>query len=130
MSVRTQMLVVDNPTELTKRQQWISALSGVLVCSAEALRSLERNDRVGAFLKYKHSSVEDKRKLHITQEFAVKHGMITRLLQEACQLPGSRWKTSVDLVPRCVVLGGPAGKTAKKFLKSFMRIIRTNSRAR
>ena len=130
MSLTTQMLVVDSPTDLTKIQKWVSALSGVLVCSAEALRSLGQGRSVGSFLKYKDSIAESKHRLHITQEFSNKHGAITRLLREACQLPKCRWKISDVVGPRCVVLGGPAGRTASEFLKSITCIIRTKSRAR
>lgn len=126
-AVNIHLLVVKNPTNLSKRLQWIAALSGALVCSAEAVLHLDA--QLGCFLKFERA-IEKKKKIHITDNFEGKHRMIATLLREACQMPDSQWKISVDPQPKCVMLGGPAGLNSKALLRNITRINKKESRVR
>jgi hypothetical protein len=130
LSLETQVLVVSDPASLEKSQKWIAALSGVLVCSAEAVLSVDSDNGIGPWLQFS-PAIERKRKLHLTEEFWAKNGMISNLLRDACQLPGSHWTISAAAgVKGCTVLGGEGGKSAKTFLKSITNVCRALSRAR
>ena len=129
-SVRTQLLVVDNPADLPKVHKWMAALSGMLVTSAQAVLALHRGQHVGSFLKFRRAVAHTKRCLYMAPEFQHKHNVITKLLQEACQLQGSRWRISDVENAKCTVLGGPRGVTAKQFLRTLTYAIRSESRAR
>ena len=127
LSLKTQLLVVGDPACLDKSQKWIAALSGVLVCSAEAVLSLD--NCIGPFVKFRAATASN-RKLHLSQDFQAKHVWISNLLREACQLPSSCWRMSAAACKGCVVLGGEHGKTARNFLKSITCVLRAESRAR
>ena len=129
LSLKTQLLVVDDPANMNKLQQWTAALVGILVCSPDAVLSCDSQQSFGPFLQYK-AAVASKKKLHLTHEFQTKHVRISALLQEACQLPRSTWKMSAAGVAGCIVLGGQNGKSATDFLSSISCIIRAESRAR
>jgi hypothetical protein len=123
-SLQTNVLVVDDPSRLQKPERWIAALTGALVCSAPAVFS-----QVGPFLKYS-VAVRKPTRLYLTPEFRAKHALVTALLTEACNLPGSAWKMIAVRQGRVLVLGGPNGKTAKQFLRAITCIIRTESRSK
>lgn len=125
LTLNTQLLVVDDPAQLDKLQKWTAALTGILVCSADAVQSCDNGNNVGPFLRFK-ASISSKKKLCLTPEFQTKHARISALLQAACQLPKSRWKIHAA----GIVLGGQNGKTASDFLQSITCIVRAESRAR
>ena len=130
-SVNTQLLVVDNPVELAKLHKWTAALNGMMVASAQSVLALHRGQHVGAFIKYRMAVAHNTCVLYITPQFQHKHGQITELLRQACQLNGSRWRISNAKLSKCKVLGGEQGGiSAKQFLKSITCIIRSESRAR
>ena len=130
LSLEVQLLVVDNPAKLTNVQCWVAALNGLLVCSREAVSSLqERKQDCGALLKYKRA-IDTKRKLYVTDAFVTKHVAISSLIKDACQLRAGQWKLLNAIAPGCIVLGGPEGKSTKGMLKEITCIIRTESRAR
>ena len=129
LSLRTQLLVVDDPAKLNKMHKWIAVLAGILVCSPDAVLSCDNEKCIGPFLQFK-AAVASKKRLYLTQEFKTKHVRISALLQEACQLQSSRWKISAGGVAGCIVLGGDSGKTATDFLFSISCIIRAESRLR
>ena len=129
LSLKVQMLVVDDPTRLTKIQSWVVALKGVLVCSSEAILTSNQPKGFGAFLSFK-AAITDKHNLHLSPEFLIKHAAISKLIQDACGLPNSRWALKDAAALRCTVLGGESGKKASKFLQSITHVIRSESRAR
>ena len=121
------MLVVDDPAKLDKKQLWIAALTGLLVCSAQCIRE----STVGPFLKYQSATSLRKRNLHLTLEFKNKHKMVTQVLQDACQLDGGKWKMSDTSTGKNTLrLGGQRGRSAKQFLKDITHIVRAKSRLR
>ena len=127
LSLKVQMLVVDDPTRLTKTQKWVVALKGVLVCSSEAILTSNLPKGTGAFLKFK-AAIADKRIVQFSPEFLTKHAAIAKLIQDACCLPNSGWRLQ-GAAARRTVLGGETGKRATKFLKSITNVIRSESRA-
>jgi hypothetical protein len=124
LSVKTQVLIVEDPASLEKKQAWLAALMGLWVCSKSSIFGA-----AGPFLKYK-SAVSKKRCLHLSQEFRNKHAMLSLVLQQACNSPRSLWKMQAVPTKKCLVLGGHGGKTATEFLKTITHICRSKSRAR
>lgn len=129
LTLKTQLLVVDDPANMNKLQKWTTALAGILVCSPDAVLSCDSGKCIGPFLQFK-AAVASKKKLYLSQEFQNKHVRISALLQEACKLPCSSWKISAAGGAGCVVLGGDNGKVATDFLSSITCIVRAESRAR
>lgn len=127
LSVNTQVLIVADPSNLTKQQKWTAALVGLLVCSPASVLGDS-----GPFLKYKPAVYAGQR-LHLTDAFKAKHVGLTKLLKDACGLQRSTLKLARnDSGKKVVVLGGnrPKSRKASKYLKSIMKIVRHESRAR
>ena len=129
LSMKVQLLVVDDPARLTKLQSWFVALKGALVCSPEAVLTSNHLKGTGSFLKFKAAS-QQPRNLYLSPGFQIKHSAISKLIHNASQLPNSHWKLRDATAPRCTVLGGPEGKKASTFLSSISQVVRSESRAR
>jgi hypothetical protein len=125
LSVHIHVLVVADPTQLSKQQRWIAVLTGALVCSVESVCAA-----TGPFIRYA-AAIATRKRLFMSQDFQGKRSTITALIKEASNLHNSEWRVCQNAPhdgAKCVKLGGHHGMKAKSFLKSITKIRRKESR--